>query len=196
MSANNWADWFYISLVCISDNRFICDVTRLMNTAWHVSWLSEQIQPNSILYRFDFLDILTYFSMHLIRFFQVLIFLSLNLSCVEDKGFWICHLCFVCLVVFMLSRLFIAVLWSPAGKGLTSWLLLVIFIVFSLLSHVVSLVTCGTWLYRLLIFAAFFFTFMSVFNLRIPFTISYFWNISSRKNVNVTSDLMNTFQYF
>ena len=37
------------------------------------------------------------------------------------------HLCFVFL---MLSRLFIAVLWSPAGKGLTSWLLLVMFIVF------------------------------------------------------------------
>ena len=27
--------------------------------------------------------------------------------------------------VFMLSRLFIAALWSPAGKGLTSWLMLV-----------------------------------------------------------------------
>ena len=35
----------------------------------------------------------------------------------------------------MLSRLFIAALWSPAGKGLTSWLLLVTFIVFLLLSH-------------------------------------------------------------
>ena len=32
----------------------------------------------------------------------------------------------------MLSRLFIAALWSPAGKGLTSWLLLVMFIVFLL----------------------------------------------------------------
>ena len=30
----------------------------------------------------------------------------------------------------MLSRLLIAALWSPAGKGLTSWLLLVMFIVF------------------------------------------------------------------
>ena len=28
---------------------------------------------------------------------------------------------------FMLSRLFIAVLWSPAGQGLTSWLLFVMF---------------------------------------------------------------------
>ena len=37
------------------------------------------------------------------------------------------NLCYVCLVFVMLSRLFIAALWSPAGKGLTSWLLFVIF---------------------------------------------------------------------
>ena len=37
---------------------------------------------------------------------------------------------FLCLLSHMLSRLFIAALWSPAGKGLTSWLLLVMFIVF------------------------------------------------------------------
>ena len=37
------------------------------------------------------------------------------------------HLCHFCLVFFMISRLFIAVLWSPAGKGLTSWLLFVMF---------------------------------------------------------------------
>ena len=37
------------------------------------------------------------------------------------------HLCYLCLVLIMLSRLFIAVLWSPAGKGLTSWLLFVMF---------------------------------------------------------------------
>ena len=29
------------------------------------------------------------------------------------------HLCFLCLAFLMLSRLFIAALWSPAGKGLT-----------------------------------------------------------------------------
>ena len=34
------------------------------------------------------------------------------------------------LVILIRSRLFIAALWSPAGKGLTSWLLLVMFIVF------------------------------------------------------------------
>ena len=37
------------------------------------------------------------------------------------------HLCFLCRVFLMLSRLFIAALWSPPGKGLTSWLLLVMF---------------------------------------------------------------------
>ena len=36
------------------------------------------------------------------------------------------HLCYLCLVFVMLSRLFIAALWSPAWKGLTSWLLFVI----------------------------------------------------------------------
>ena len=33
------------------------------------------------------------------------------------------HLCYLCLVFVMLSRLLIASLWSPAGKSLTSWLL-------------------------------------------------------------------------
>ena len=43
-------------------------------------------------------------------------------------------LCFSC----------VAALWSPAGKGLTSWLLLVMLIVVLLLSHVVSWVRCVT----------------------------------------------------
>ena len=34
---------------------------------------------------------------------------------------------FLCLVLLMLSQLFIAALWSPVWKGLTSWLLLMIF---------------------------------------------------------------------
>ena len=32
------------------------------------------------------------------------------------------HLCNFCLMFVMLSCRFIAVLWSPAGKGLTAWL--------------------------------------------------------------------------
>ena len=37
------------------------------------------------------------------------------------------HLCYFCLVFFMLLRQFFAALWLPAGKGLTSCLLLVMF---------------------------------------------------------------------
>ena len=37
------------------------------------------------------------------------------------------HLCYLCLVFVMLSRLSIAALWSPAGKGLTYWLSFVMF---------------------------------------------------------------------
>ena len=62
---------------------------------------------------------------------------------------------FLCLVFLMLSCLYIAALWSPAGKGLASWLLLVMLIVFLLLSRVVSWVRCGTGIYRFLIFAVF-----------------------------------------
>ena len=51
------------------------------------------------------------------------------------------------------ARLFKCALWSPTGKGLTSWLSFVVsnceFVTFPL----VSWVRCGTWLYRFLIFA-------------------------------------------
>ena len=36
-------------------------------------------------------------------------------------------LCYFCLVFVMFSHLFIAALWSPDGKGLTSWLSFVMF---------------------------------------------------------------------
>ena len=63
---------------------------------------------------------------------------------------WFCSvLCLLCLC----ARLFLCALWSPAGKGLTSWLSFVVsnceFVTFPL----VSWVRCGTWLYRFLIFA-------------------------------------------
>ena len=49
-------------------------------------------------------------------------------------------LCLLCLC----ARLFICALWSPAGKGLTSWLLFVVsnceFVTFPLVSRV----GCGT----------------------------------------------------
>ena len=53
------------------------------------------------------------------------------------------HLCYLCLVFVMLSCLFIAALWSPAGKGLTSWLLFVMFNCDLSFSHVVSWFRCG-----------------------------------------------------
>ena len=46
--------------------------------------------------------------------------------------------------VVMLLRLLIAALWSPEGKGLTSWPLFVIFIVILLLSHLFYWDRCGT----------------------------------------------------
>ena len=54
------------------------------------------------------------------------------------------RLFYLCLVFVMLSRLFIAALRSPEGKGLTSWLLFVAFIMILLLSHLVSWDRCGT----------------------------------------------------
>ena len=32
------------------------------------------------------------------------------------------HLCYYCLVCYDFMHLFLDALWSPAGKGLTSWL--------------------------------------------------------------------------
>ena len=54
------------------------------------------------------------------------------------------HLCYLRLVFVMLSLLFIDALRSPDGKGLTSWLLFVMFIVILLLSHLVSWDRCST----------------------------------------------------
>ena len=51
---------------------------------------------------------------------------------------------FLSCVFVMLFRPFIAVLWSPEGKGLISWLSFVMFIVILLLSHLVSWHRCGT----------------------------------------------------
>ena len=63
---------------------------------------------------------------------------------------WFCTvLCLLCLC----ARLFICALWSPAGKGLTSWLSFVVSICEFVTFPLVSWVRCGTWLYRILIFA-------------------------------------------
>ena len=54
------------------------------------------------------------------------------------------HLFYLCTVFVMLSRLFLAALWSPEGKGLTSSLMFVMFIVILLLFHLVSWHRCAT----------------------------------------------------
>ena len=66
---------------------------------------------------------------------------------------WIFYVFVLSCVCYVCARLFICALWSPAGKGLTSWLSFVVsnckFVTFPL----VSWVRCGTWLYQFLIFA-------------------------------------------
>ena len=61
--------------------------------------------------------------------------------------------CSVLCLLYLCPRLFNCALWSPAGKGLTSWISFVVsgceFVTFPL----VSWVGCGIWLYRFLIFA-------------------------------------------
>ena len=49
------------------------------------------------------------------------------------------HYSYLCLAFVMLLRLYIAALWSPAGKGLTSWLMFVMFNCVLSLYHVVAL---------------------------------------------------------
>ena len=71
------------------------------------------------------------------------------------RRYYFCGSFMFCLscVCYACARLFICALWSPAGKGLTSWLSFVVsnyeFANFPL----VSWVRCGTWLNRFLIFA-------------------------------------------
>ena len=82
-------------------------------------------------------------------------------TCLSPPVFYLLNVpgwCFFCvsflLFVFrvILSCLSIAALWSPAGKRLTYWLSCVwCFLVFLSLSHVVSWVWCGIWLYWFLI---------------------------------------------
>ena len=66
---------------------------------------------------------------------------------------WIFYVFSVLCLLCLCRCLFICALWSPAGKGLTSWLSFVVsnceFVTFQL----VSLVRCGTLLYPFLIFA-------------------------------------------
>ena len=71
------------------------------------------------------------------------------------------YLCFRWCAFVMISNLFLAVLWSPGGKGLTPWLSCVLcFLVFLSLSHMVFSVG-ATSLYRFQNFAFMFSSVMS-----------------------------------
>ena len=62
------------------------------------------------------------------------------------------HLCYFCLVLLCLhARLFVDALWSPAGKGLTSWLSFVMSNGDVVTFPLVPWVRCATWLYRFLL---------------------------------------------
>ena len=74
---------------------------------------------------------------------------------------WIIHVISVLFLLCFRVRLFIDALWSPAGKGLTSWLSFMMSNCEVVTFPVVSWVRCGAWLYRFLIFA-FFLTFIMV----------------------------------
>ena len=66
------------------------------------------------------------------------------------------NLCYFCLVLLCFRvRLLIDALWSPAGKGLTSWLSLVMSNCEVVTFPLVSWVGCGAWLYRFLVFVIF-----------------------------------------
>ena len=93
--------------------------------------------PNNVLYSEQRSSIKRIEFTSFTRFMQMKKLIPSNSSFVD-------HLCYLCLVFVMLSRLFIAALWLLAGKRLTSWLLSVSFDCVLSLSHVVSWVTCGT----------------------------------------------------
>ena len=67
-----------------------------------------------------------------------------DISLVPRQYFFCGSFCYLCLVLSILLRLFIAALWSHEGKELTSWLLFVMFIVILLLSRLVSWYRYGT----------------------------------------------------
>ena len=57
---------------------------------------------------------------------------------------WIIHFISVVCLLWFCARLFIVALWSPAGKGLISWLSLVIYNCEFVTFPLVSWVRCGT----------------------------------------------------
>ena len=94
------------------------------------------------------------------------------------------HFCYLCLVFFMFSRLFIAALWSHAGKMLTSWLLFVMF-------------NCVFVPFQCSILGQVWYLIVSIPDLCL---LSYFENYSRQKRKNklfkVTQHAKNYFEFF
>ena len=88
---------------------------------------------------------------------------------------WIFYGFFRLVFAMLCACLLICVLWSPAGKGLTSWLSFVVsnweFVTFPL----VSWVKCGSWLYRFLILALYVLCYSSNCFLRVLDRFIDFW---------------------
>ena len=62
----------------------------------------------------------------------------------DQGGIFFGHLCYFCLVLLCFhARLFVDALWSPAGKGLTSWLSFVMCTCDVVTFPLVSWVRCG-----------------------------------------------------
>ena len=86
------------------------------------------------------------------------------------------NLCYFCLVLLCFhARLFVVSLWSPAWKGLTSWLSFVMSSCDVVTSPLISWVRCGPRLYRFLIFAL-------LLTLYSPVKVSKKANIRNRHN--------------
>ena len=74
----------------------------------------------------------------LISFAPVLSFINFICGSFVDQ---LCYICFVLLCFH--ARLFVDAMWSPAGKGLTSWLSFVMSYCYIVTFPLVSWVRCG-----------------------------------------------------
>ena len=67
----------------------------------------------------------------IIHYYIIIIYMTKSSDLTVPRRYFFCgSFVFLCLMFLMRLRLFIAALWSPAWKGLVSWLLLMMFIVF------------------------------------------------------------------
>ena len=122
--------------------------------SWHNVLFLEKIEQTVEIFKLSFNYYWKYYGKWSICFFLTLKWIILG-----GAAFWILFIHYVSCLSVTLSCLFLVALWSPGGKGLASWLSGIwCFLVLLSLYDLVSLVRCGTWLYRFLVLA-FFFTF-------------------------------------